>query len=73
MPRKKLTILPDRKNAHVDCFAFYLDTAGAPACRALADVYCLKQRAPCPFCATPAEAAAARKKAKRRLVRIGRI
>ncbi len=73
MPRRKPTILPGRENVRVNCFAFYIDKSGKPACRALTDVYCLKERTPCPFFATPARAATARKKAWRRLVGIGRI
>ena len=49
MPRKKLTILPGREVMRPNCFAFYIDKDGNPACHALSDVYCLKERLPCPF------------------------
>lgn len=71
MPRKKLTVLPGSKTP--DCFAYYTDKGGTPRCRALSDVFCLKERVPCPFKATPEQAAAARKKAVRRLAFIGRL
>ncbi len=73
MSGKERPVLPGRENSRVNCFAFYIDRAGNPACRALRDVYCLKETTPCPFRATPARAAAARRKSWRRLVRIGRI
>ncbi len=72
MPKKKLTILPGRENSRVNCFAFYINKAGNPACHALSDIYCLKERLPCPFCATPDAASAARMRAMRRLDRLGR-
>lgn len=73
MPRKKLTLLPGREQRREDCFAFYLDKAGAPKCRALQDVYCLKENKPCTFRATPEAAAAAKRKARLRLSQIGII
>ncbi len=73
MPRRKLTILPGRESMRPNCFAFYIDKSGKPACRALSDVYCLKERLPCPFQATPAAAARARKRASHRLAARGRM
>ena len=68
MPRKKLKLLPGRENAVVDCFAFQITNVGRPDCKALQDIFCLKEYKPCPFRAAPAEAAAARERSARRLV-----
>lgn len=73
MPRKKLALLPGCENGNVNCFAFYTDKSGTPKCRALTDVYCMKEKAPCTFQATPEDAFAAKRKAHQRLSRIGRI
>jgi hypothetical protein len=72
MPRKKLEILPGRENRRQNCFAFYIDKSGAPSCRALDDVYCLKETTPCSFRKTPEAAAEARRKVMRRLVCLGK-
>ena len=64
MPRKKYYFIPGRERATVNCFAFVRTAAGAPACRALTDIYCLKEDKPCPFFATPEEAYKPVKKAK---------
>ncbi len=67
MARKKLTIRPGSEFRRTNCFAFYIDKSGNPDCHALRDVYCLKEKTPCKFRATPESAAAARKKALQRL------
>jgi len=72
MPRKKLIVIPGMEEAVVDCFAFNTTKNGKPDCTALQDIYCLKEDKPCPFRKPPAEAAAARERTYRRLVRIGR-
>lgn len=66
MPRRKYNFLPGREDAEVNCFAYYRKGDGTPACRALADIYCLKERAPCTFFATPRHARLARERAERR-------
>ncbi|MEL4106332.1 hypothetical protein AAFA46_05750 [Oscillospiraceae bacterium WX1] len=71
MPRKKMPYLPGRETARPNCFAFYVDRGGRPACRALRDVYCLKEKRSCTFRATPESAAEARKRAWRRLMALG--
>jgi hypothetical protein len=73
MPRKKLELLPGREERREDCFAFYIDKTGEPKCRALTDVYCLKEHTPCKFRATPETAFEAKRKARLRLARIGRL
>ncbi|MCL2409714.1 MAG: hypothetical protein FWC96_08930 [Oscillospiraceae bacterium] len=72
MPRKKLSVIPGMEDMVVDCFAFSMTRSGKPDCMALQDIYCLKEDKPCPFRKSPAEAATARERAYRRLVRIGR-
>jgi hypothetical protein len=73
MPRKKLTIPQVKAANQPNCVAFYTSNSGKPSCRALNDVYCLKDKSrPCPFRATPAAAARARQKAARRLANLGR-
>ena len=71
MPRRKLYFMPGRENEIVDCFAFRLTKGGRPECTALTDIYCLKSPDPCPFRVNPAEAEAARKKARGRLIQFG--
>lgn len=73
MPRKKLVFLPGKEKLAVDCFAFYTDKSGKPKCKALQDIYCLKEHTPCPFKATPQEAARSNLKARIRLFKAGRI
>ncbi|MDR0838840.1 MAG: hypothetical protein LBN99_04270 [Oscillospiraceae bacterium] len=56
MPRRKYKFLPGLENAEVNCFAYYRTKSGKPACRALSDIYCLKERTPCAFRAPPSAA-----------------
>ncbi|MDR0863200.1 MAG: hypothetical protein LBN30_10605 [Oscillospiraceae bacterium] len=67
MPRKKYTFIEGRESNDVNCFAFRRTEGGKPECVALSDVFCLKQREPCPFRATPEQARKAREKAAVRL------
>lgn len=64
MPRHIYGFLPGREDEEVNCFAYYRTKSGKPACRALSDIYCLKQYAPCSFFATPQKAAMASKRAE---------
>ena len=63
MPRHVYRFLPGREDAEVNCFAYYRTKAGKPACRALSDIYCLKEYATCAFFSTPQQAAMAAKNA----------
>ena len=66
MPRHVYKFLPGRENAEVNCFAYYRNKKGTPCCRALSDIYCLKEYAPCAFRATPYQARRAAEKAAKR-------
>ena len=63
MPRHVYKFLPGREDTEVNCFAYYRTKNGKPACRALSDIYCLKEYAPCAFFATPHQAAKSAKRA----------
>lgn len=67
MPRRKYSLLPEHENKEINCFAFYLNRAGQPSCRALNEIYCLKDLVPCAFFATPRQAAQSAERAARRL------
>ena len=71
MPRRKLELPKTGKQGAVNCFA-YRTLRGKPDCTALQDIYCMKEDKPCPFRATPEEAAAARRKAMLRLIKTAR-
>ena len=71
MPRKKLTVIPGRESAKIDCFAFRVTNSGKPVCQALKDTYCIKEEESCSFRLTVAQAAAARERAHRRLIMLG--
>ena len=64
MPRHVYKFLPGRENDEVNCFAYYRSKSGKPMCRALSDIYCLKEYAPCAFFATPHQAALSAKKSE---------
>lgn len=64
MPRHVYRFLPGRENTEVNCFAFYRSKTGKPMCRALSDIYCLKEYKQCAFFATPSQAAKSAKRAE---------
>ena len=65
MPRKPKGVLPGLSMSGSECFAYSEDIFGNPHCRALTDIYCLKELRPCPFRATPEDAAAATTRSRR--------
>jgi hypothetical protein len=62
VPRHIYDYLPGRGDETVNCFAYYRDKRGKPACDALTDIYCLKLKGKCAFFATPEAADLARRR-----------